>query len=74
MATAGSGDVLSGVIVGMLGSNNFSAKLVAACAYITGFAGEIAQEKYTDISMKASDTIESIPEAIKRIRKYNDIN
>ena len=68
MATAGSGDVLSGIIVGMLGSNKPSPHLIATCAYIAGLAGEIAEEKYTDISMKASDTIESIPEAIKEIR------
>ena len=68
MATAGSGDVLSGIIVGMLGSHEPQVKLVSACAYINGLAGEIAEEKYTDIAMKASDTIESIPEAIKVIR------
>ena len=32
-------------------------------------AGEIAQEKYTDISMIASDTVKSLPEAIKKIRR-----
>ena len=68
MATAGSGDVLSGIIVGMLDSHEPQVKLVSACAYINGLAGEIAEEKYTDIAMKASDTIECIPEAIKVIR------
>ena len=68
MATAGSGDVLSGIIVGMLGSHNPSVKLVSACAYINGLAGEIAEEKYTDIAMSARNTIECIPEAIKLIR------
>ena len=68
MATAGSGDVLSGIIVGMLGSFEPTVKLVSACAYINGLAGEIAEEKYTDIAMRAHDTIECIPEAIKTIR------
>lgn len=68
MATAGSGDVLSGIIVGMLGSHESQVKLVSACAYINGLAGEIAEEKYTDIAMKASDTIGCMPEAIKIIR------
>ena len=68
MATAGSGDVLSGIIVGMLGSFDPSVKLVSTCAYINGLAGEIAEEKYTDIAMRAHDTIECIPEAIKTIR------
>ena len=52
----------------MLGSHKPQVKLISACAYINGLAGEIAEEKYTDIAMKASDTIESIPEAIKVIR------
>ena len=69
MATAGSGDVLSGVLVGMLGYHKANVKIAAAGSYLAGMAGELAQKKYTDISMKASDTIEMIPEAIKRIRK-----
>ena len=69
MATAGSGDVLSGVLVGMLGYCEVNAKTIAAGSYLAGMAGELAQEKYTDISMKASDTIEVMPEAIKNIRK-----
>lgn len=68
MATAGSGDVLSGILVGMLGYNEPNTKTIAAGAYLAGMAGELAQEKYTDISMKASDTVEMIPEAIKKIR------
>lgn len=69
MATAGSGDVLSGILVGLLGYNKPDILTVAAGAYLAGLAGELAQEKYTDISMKSSDTIEYIPEAIKQIRK-----
>ena len=72
MATAGSGDVLSGIIVGLLGYNNADILTVSAGAIIAGIAGEIAQEKYTDISMKASDTIEFIPKAIKKIREEKE--
>ncbi len=68
MATAGSGDVLSGILAGILGYTNTNVLSVAACAYLAGVAGELAQEKYTDISMTASSTIEYIPEAIKYIR------
>ena len=68
MSTAGSGDVLSGILVGLLGYNEANVKTIASGSYLAGVAGELAQEKYTDISMKASDTIEMIPEAIKIIR------
>ena len=69
MATAGSGDVLSGILVGLLGYNEPDILTVATGAYLNGMAGEIAQEKYTDISMIASDTVKSLPEAIKKIRR-----
>ena len=69
MATAGSGDVLSGVLIGLLGYNEPNIKTVVAGATLAGIAGELAQEKYTDISMKASDTVEMLPEAIKKLRK-----
>ena len=69
MATAGSGDVLSGILVGLLGYNEPDILTVATGAYLNGIAGEIAQEKYTDISMIASDTVKCLPEAIKRIRE-----
>ena len=42
---------------------------IAAGAYLAGLAGELAQEELNDISMKASDTISKIPEAINEIRK-----
>ena len=71
MATAGSGDVLSGILVGILGYNEPNVKTIASGAYLAGVAGELAQEKYTDISMRASDTIEMIPKAIKNIRENN---
>ena len=69
MATAGSGDVLSGILVGLLGYNEPDILTVATGAYLNGIAGEIAQEKYTDISMIASDTVKCLPEAIKKIRE-----
>ena len=69
MATAGSGDVLSGILVGLLGYNEPDILTVTAGAYLNGLAGEIAQEKYTDISMIASDTAKCLPEAIKMIRE-----
>ena len=68
MATAGSGDVLSGILAGLLGYNVPDLLTVSAGAFLNGVAGEIAEEKYTDISMIASDTVKCLPEAIKQIR------
>ena len=69
MATAGSGDVLSGILVGILGYNEPNVLTVAAGSYLAGLAGELAEKELNDISMKASDTISKIPEAINKIRK-----
>ena len=69
MATAGSGDVLSGVITGLLGYLPASALTVAFGAYITGFAGELAEADVNPISMCASDTVKYLPMALKEILK-----
>ena len=68
MATAGSGDVLSGVLVGLLGSAPLS-PLTAACgAYIAGLAGELAEADINPISMLASDTVAHISKAISMLQ------
>lgn len=68
MATAGSGDVLSGILASILGYNEASLLTVATASYLSGLAGSLAEEKYTDVSMRASDIIEYISQAIKYIR------
>lgn len=69
MATAGSGDVLSGVLAGILGYNEVNVKNIAGGAYLAGISGELAQKDKNDVSMVASDTIKKIPEAINFIRE-----
>ena len=68
MATSGSGDVLSGILAGLLGYLDYNLLSVSAGAIVNGLAGELAEEKNTDISMIASGTIKCIPAAIKKIR------
>lgn len=75
MATAGSGDVLLGIITSVIGQKYNNLLLsVAYATYLNGIAGEIAKEKYTDIGMTSSDTARSILEAIKLLRKCCGIN
>ncbi len=64
MATAGSGDVLSGVLAGLLGYAPMSALTAACGAYIAGRAGELAERDVNPISMLSSDTVAHIAEAI----------
>lgn len=69
MATAGSGDVLSGIITGFLGyiDDEFDAARVAA--FVNGLAGELASKEEGEISMTSSDTIKNISKAIKMIKE-----
>ncbi len=72
-ATAGSGDVLDGVLGGILSYNETNILSVGSACYINGLAGEEAEKEVGDISMIASDTIRYIPVAIKKIEKAIDI-
>lgn len=67
MATAGSGDVLSGVLAGLLGYMPFCALTVCFGAYIAGRAGELAQAENTSFSMTSGDTVSKIPTVWKEL-------
>ena len=68
MATAGSGDVLSGIITGFLGYIDDEFDASVAAAYVNGAAGELAARDVGEISMTSGDTIKHISEAIKTIK------
>jgi len=66
MATAGCGDVLTGMTAAFLGQglDAFSASKYAV--YLHGLAGDLVAKEKTQISLIASDIIAKIPEAIKK--------
>lgn len=65
MATAGSGDVLSGIIASLIAQGFKVFDAAKFGVYLHGLAGDFAKEKYTEYSLIASDIIEFIPKAIK---------
>lgn len=67
MATAGSGDVLSGILSAVCAYSDDLLMAVAAGAYINGKAGEKAQENNGSISMTAGDTVKNIPAVVKEL-------
>ncbi|MBR4759727.1 MAG: NAD(P)H-hydrate dehydratase [Lachnospiraceae bacterium] len=69
MATAGSGDVLSGVLSAVLSYGEDPLLTTAAGAYINGRAGELAQEEMGSVSMIASDTVAKIPQVIHALER-----
>ena len=66
MATAGSGDVLTGMIAAFLGQGLNSFEAAKYAVYLHGLAGDLAAKEKTQISLIASDIIRKIPEAIKK--------
>jgi NAD(P)H-hydrate epimerase len=66
MATAGSGDVLTGIIGAFLGQGLDAFAAAKYAVYLHGLAGDLAAEEKTQISLIASDIIAKIPAAIKK--------
>ena len=71
MAKAGSGDVLAGMIAGLIsqGIGVYEASVLGVLLH--GLSGDIAKEQLTEYSVMAEDLIKYIPEAIKRYGKSN---
>ncbi len=67
MATAGSGDVLTGLLLSLLAQGYTQLETCQMGVFIHGLAGDLAAEKYGQISMTALDIIEFIPQVIKSI-------
>ncbi|MFO7611555.1 MAG: NAD(P)H-hydrate dehydratase [Clostridia bacterium] len=67
MATAGSGDVLCGIIASCTAMNIGLDEAAALGAYLHGAAGDEAARKLGEYGMKAGDIINEIPHVIKNI-------
>lgn len=68
MATAGSGDVLAGMIGGLLGQKVEAFQGTLLGIYLHSLAGDIAARTFGHRSMTAPDIIESISHAFKEIK------
>ncbi len=64
MATGGTGDVLTGIILGLLAQNTDPVHSAIAGAYLCGLAGEIGQSIKGEYALIAGDIIDNIPWAI----------
>ena len=69
MATAGTGDVLTGIIVSLIGQGYDVFDASQLGVYIHGLAGDIVANKKGELSMIASDIIEYLPDAFIKYNK-----
>ncbi len=67
MAKAGSGDVLSGILAGVLSRADELAEGCAAGCYVFGKAGEFAEQEQNQYTLTATDIIKVFPTVIKSL-------
>ena len=68
MATAGTGDVLTGMIVGLLAQRVPAWEAACAATYFHGLAGDLASHHLGQSGMLASDLIAQIPYALQQTK------
>ena len=69
MATAGSGDVLTGIIISLLGQGYKPKHAAIIGVYLHGLAGDIASEKIGKEAIIASDIVDNLGPAYLRIKE-----
>ena len=67
MATGGTGDVLTGILGGLLARGIDVAQAAPAAVYLHGLAGDLAAARVGQEALIASDVIESLGEAFRRL-------
>lgn len=67
MATAGSGDVLTGILLALLAQGYSQEEACQLGVYVHGLAGDLAAETMSQIAMTSGDIIAALPQAWKKI-------
>jgi hydroxyethylthiazole kinase-like uncharacterized protein yjeF len=71
MATAGSGDVLTGILAALLAQKMSCYEAAILGVYLHALAGERAAQDKTSYSLIASDLIDYLPQAFRHLMKKN---
>jgi ADP-dependent NAD(P)H-hydrate dehydratase / NAD(P)H-hydrate epimerase len=70
MATGGTGDILTGMVAGLIAQNSeLIAEAVLAAVHLHGLAGDVARESMGEHSLVATDLVKALPEAFRRVRE-----
>ena len=70
MATAGSGDVLTGIVTSLLAQGYESYESAILGVFLHGLAGDLALQTQSEESMIARDIIDHLGAAFKKIKEY----
>ena len=70
LASAGTGDVLTGVIAGLVAQGLTLFDAAACGVYLHGKAGEAVGERLGDAGMVATDLLPALPLVIKQLKEY----
>ncbi|MEP7144256.1 MAG: NAD(P)H-hydrate dehydratase [Ferruginibacter sp.] len=71
MATAGAGDVLTGIITGLLAQKYSSLKACILGVYLHGLAGDIAATKLSQEAMVAGDIIDNLGDGFIQLKHFS---
>jgi len=70
MSTGGTGDILTGIVTGMLAQNPKNPMMaVCAAVYLHGLAGDVMRDNLGEHSLVATDLLKGLPEAFRRARQ-----
>jgi hydroxyethylthiazole kinase-like uncharacterized protein yjeF len=70
MATGGTGDILTGMVAGLIAQNReHVVEAVIAAVHLHGLAGDVACESMGEHSLIATDLLKALPEAFRRVRE-----
>ena len=70
MATGGTGDILTGMVAGMMAQHSTSSfPAVLAAVHLHGLAGDVMREKVGEHSLVATDLLQGLPEAFRRTQE-----
>jgi len=70
MATGGTGDILTGMVAGMIAQHSKQAFMgVLAAVHLHGLAGDVMRESVGEHSLVATDLLQGLPEAFERTRE-----
>lgn len=69
MATGGSGDALTGIITALIGQSYTGFESAVIGAYLHGLSGDLFAAKYAEESLIASDLIDFLPKALRKVTK-----